>query len=145
MVAQFPCSCKFAAKCRIALLLSVLFKLKTGKRIPKFVFTSFRMTQQYDELGFMLLGGCPCPKIHVQNAQFSSKEAQFRSIEAQLLSKESPFSSIDAHPFLGKVHSSPEHACLQARGLPCQLVGPFHFVRNNVKLVKNINRGILFG
>ena len=67
MVARFPC--KFAAKCRIALLLSVVFKPKTGKRIPKSTFTSFRMMRQYDECGFMLLDtvleGRPCPKIHV--------------------------------------------------------------------------------
>ena len=56
---------KFVAKCRIALLLSVVFKLKTGKRIPKFAFTSFRMMWQYDERGFMLLEGRRCPKIHV--------------------------------------------------------------------------------
>ena len=76
---------KFAAKCRTALLLSVVFKLKTGKSIPKFAFTSFRMMWQYDERGFMLLEGRPCPKIHVC-VRSTSKSIALKSLKGCLLS-----------------------------------------------------------
>ena len=73
---------KFAAKCRIALLLSVVFKLKIGKRIPKFVFTSFWMMWQYDELGFMLLEGGACPKLHIC-VESTSKSIALKSVTSR--------------------------------------------------------------
>ena len=57
----------FAAdlECRIALISSVIPRLKTRNKIPGFTFINFRMMRKDNELGSMLLEGHPCPKIRI--------------------------------------------------------------------------------
>ena len=65
--------------------------------------------------------------------RFPQKRLRF-SLLSYSPAEESPFSSKEAHPSLGQVRSSPEEACLRATGSPCQLVGPFHFIRNDLNI-----------
>ena len=58
---------------------------KIRKKDPKIRFHKFRMMWQYDERGFMLLEGRPCPKIHVC-VRSTSKSIALKSLKGCLLS-----------------------------------------------------------
>ena len=76
--------------------------------------------------------------IIVQNGQFSSKEAQLLNAKNVSVFLQRRSSILRKGSLISRLKTR-----LQATGPPCYLVGPFHFVRNDLNLLKYKYRGFI--